>query len=68
MMSCSKAVGKSNFSEQFRKLINRYKRNGYSLDIMWQTACLDVNQIVDGYASLFHCTTAVRADSMTASS
>ena len=35
-----------------------------------QTACLVVNPIiVDGYASLFNCTTAVRAsDSMTASS
>ena len=55
---------------QFRKLINRYKRIGYSLDIMRQTACLVVNPvIVDGYASLFNCTTAVRAsDSMTASS
>ena len=65
-----KKLGKSNFSEQFRKLINRYKRIGYSLDIMWQTACLVVNPIiVDGYASLFNCTTAVRAsDSMTASS
>ena len=65
-----KIVGKSNFSEQFRKLINRYKRTGYSLDIMRQTACLVVNTIiVDGYASLFNCTTAVRAsDSMTASS
>ena len=31
-------VGKSNFSEQFRKRINRYKRIGYSLDTMWQTA------------------------------
>ena len=63
-----KIVGKSNFSEQFRKLINRYKRIGYSLDIMRQTACLVVNPIiVDGYASLFNCTTAVRAsDSMTA--
>ena len=29
-----KIVGKSNFSEQFRKLINRYKRIGYSLDIL----------------------------------
>ena len=59
-----------NSSEQFRKLINRYKRIGYSLDIMRQTACLVVNPIiVDGYASLFNCTTAVRAaDSMTASS
>ena len=65
-----KIVGKSNFSEQFRKLINRYKRIGYSLDIMRQTACLVVNPIIiDGYASLFNCTTAVRAsDSMTASS
>ena len=65
-----KIVGKSNFSEQLRKLINRYKRIGYSLDIMRQTACLVVNPIiVDGYASLFNCTTAVRAsDSMTASS
>ena len=54
--------GKSNFSEKFRKLINRYKRIGYSLDIMRQTACLVVNPIiVDGYASLFNCTTAVRA-------
>ena len=65
-----KIVGKSNFSEQFTKLINRYKRIGYSLDIMRQTACLVVNPIiVDGYASLFNCTTALRAsDSMTASS
>ena len=57
-------------SEQFRKLINRYKRISYSLDIMRQTACLVVNPIiVDGYALLFNCTTAVRAsDSMTASS
>ena len=65
-----KIVGKSNFSEQFRKLINHYKRIGYGLDIIRQTACLVVNSIiVDGYASLFNCTTAVRAsDSMTASS
>ena len=64
-----KIVGKSSFSEKFRKLINRYKRIGHSLDIMRQTACLVVNPIiVDGYASLFNCTTAVRAsDSMTVS-
>ena len=47
-----KIVSKSNFSEQFRKLINRYKRIGYSLDMMRQTACLVVNPIiVDGCAS-----------------
>ena len=33
-------VGKSQFLERFRKLINRYKRIGYSLDIIRQTACL----------------------------
>ena len=44
-----KIVGKSNFSEQFRKQINRYKRIGYSMVIMRQTACLVVNPIiVDG--------------------
>ena len=59
---CSK-----NFSEQFRTY---FKSIGYSLDIMRQTASQVVNPIiVDGYASLFNCTTAVRAsDSMTASS
>ena len=65
-----KHVGKSNFSEEFRKLYNRYKRIGYNLDIMRRTACLVFNRnIVDGYTSLFSCTTAVRAsDKMTASS
>ena len=65
-----KIVGKSNFSEQFRKLINHNKRINHSLDIMRQTVCLVVNPIiVDGYVSLFNCTTSVRAsDSMTASS
>ena len=40
-----KNVGKSNFAEQFRKLINRYiyKRIGYNPYIMRQTACLVVN-------------------------
>ena len=65
-----KIEGKSNFSEQFRKLINRFRRIGYSLDIMRHTACLVVNPIiVDNYASRFNCKTAVRAsDSMTVSS
>ena len=65
-----KIVGKSNFAEQFRKLINRYKRIGYNPYIMRQTACLVDNPItVDSYALLFNCMTVVRAsDSMTASS
>ena len=61
-------VGKSSFSEQLRKLINRYKIIGYNPYVMRQTACLVVNPTsVDGYASLFNCTTAGWAsDSMTA--
>ena len=54
-------VGKFNFAEQFRNLINRHKRIGYNPYIMRQTACLVVNQItIDSYASLFNCTTMVR--------
>ena len=61
-------MGKSNFSEQFRKLINRYKRIGYNPRVMRQTACLVINPAsVDRYASLFNCTTAGWAsESMTA--
>ena len=56
-----KIVGKSNFSEQFRKLINRYKRIGYNPYVMRQTACLIINPTsVDSYASRFNCTTACR--------
>ena len=33
-------------SEQFRKLINLYKRIGYSLDIRRHTACLIINPII----------------------
>ena len=61
-----KNVGKSNFAEQFRKLINRNKIIGYTciIYIMRQTACL----VADSYALLFNSTTVVRAsDSMTAS-
>ena len=49
-------------------IVNRFKRAGYTLDIMWQTACLVFNPIVvEGYAALFSCTAVVQAsDSMTA--
>ena len=32
--------GKSNFSDQFKKIVKRYMRFGYNLDIMGQSACL----------------------------
>ena len=33
-------VGKPNFSDQFNKIVKRYIRDGYNLDIMRQSACL----------------------------
>ena len=61
-------VGKSNFSVQFENIIKRYKRVGYNLDIMRQSACLVLNPImVYRYGFLFNCTTVGQAsDSMTA--
>ena len=56
------------FSDQFRKIIKRYKRIGYNLNVMRQSACLFIKPImVDGYAALFNCTPVDRAsDSMMA--
>ena len=58
----------NDFSDQFRKIIMRYKRIGYNLNVMRQSAYLLINPItVDGYASLFNCTPVCRAsDSMMA--
>ena len=63
-----KIRGMTDFSDQFRKIIMRYKRIGYNLNVMRQSACLVINQItVDGYAALFNCTPVDRAsDSMMA--
>ena len=37
-------VGNPNFSgDQFKKIIKHYKRVGYNLDVMRQSACLVVN-------------------------
>ena len=63
-----KIRGMTDFSDQFRKIIVRYKRIGYNLNVMRQSACLVINPItVDGYATLFNCTPVDRAsDSMMA--
>ena len=43
-------VGKPNVSGQFKKIIERYKRVGYTMDIIRQSACLVVTPImVDSY-------------------
>ena len=64
-----KLLENPNFSNLFKRIVNRLKRAGYYLDIMRQTACLVFNRImVEGYAALFSCTAVVQAsDSMTAS-
>ena len=56
------------FSDQFRTITIRYKRIGYNLNVMRQSACLVINPImIDGYAALFDCTSVDRAsDSMMA--
>ena len=49
--------GMADFSDQFRKILMRYKHIGYNLNVMRQSACLVINPItVDGYAALFNCT------------
>ena len=61
-------VGRADFSAQFRKIIIRYKRIGYNINIMRQSACLVFNPItVNKFASLFNCTPVGRTpDSMMA--
>ena len=63
-----KSLEYPNFSNLFKRIVNRFKRAGYTLD-MSQTACLVFNPImVEGYAAFFSCTAVVQAsDSMTAS-
>ena len=52
----------TDFSDQFRKIIMRYKRIGYNFNVMRQSACLVINPIrVDSYAALFNCTPVDRA-------
>ena len=61
-------VGKPYSSDQFRKIIKRYIKVGYNLDVMRQFACLVLNPItVYSYGFLFNGTTVDQVlDSMTA--
>ena len=52
-----KIVGSNNFSAQFIKIISHYKKIGYHINVLQQTACLVVNPItVSNFAFLFNCT------------
>ena len=61
-----KIVGSNNFSAQFIKIISHYKKIGYKINVLQQTACLVVNPITVGnFAFLFNCTLVGRtSDSM----
>ena len=55
----SKIYDCNDFSTQFRKIILRYKKIGYNIKVIRQTACMVVNPItVNNFASLFSCTLA----------
>ena len=61
-----KIVGSNNFSAQFIKIISHYKKIGYNINVLQQTAFLVVNPITVGnFAFLFNCTPVGRtSDSM----
>ena len=67
-LNLKKLIGINDFSFQFRKIITRYRRIGYNLNVMRQSACLVFNPIMaDNYAAFFNCTPVGRAsDSMMA--
>ena len=56
----------TDFSDQLRKIIIRYKHIGYNINVIRKSACLVINPItVDSYAALFNCKPEDRAsDSM----
>ena len=57
MYKLKKIVGSNNFLAQFMKIIPHYKKIGYNINVLQQTACLMVNQITVGnLAFLFNCT------------
>ena len=62
-----KIVGSYNFSAQFIEIISHYKKIGYNINVLQQTACLVVNPITVGnLALLFYCTSVGgTSDSMT---
>ena len=55
-----KIIGKNDFPYHFKKIIVRYKKIGYNINVIRQTACLVVNPIkVNSFAYLFNSTTVI---------
>ena len=56
-----KIIGKNDFPYHFKKIIVSYKKIGYNINVMRQTACLVVNPIkVNSFAYLSNFTTVDR--------
>ena len=47
-------VGSNNFSAQLIKIISHYKKKGYNINVVQQSACLVVNTSVGNFAFLFN--------------
>ena len=59
LLGFRKIIGKIDFP--YQRIIVRYKKIGYNINVMRQTACLVVNPIkVNSFAYLFNCTTVGR--------
>ena len=57
-----KLIGRNDFSLHLRKIMTRYRRIGYNLNVMRQSTSLVFNPImVDNYAAFFNCTPMGRA-------
>ena len=61
-MQIQKIMGRTDFSDQFRKIIIRRKSIGYNLNVMPHSSCLVISPItVDNFAALFNFTPVDRA-------
>ena len=60
-INSEKKMGKIDFPYHFKKIIVRYEKICYDIDVLRQPVCLVVNPIkVDSFAYLFNCKTVSR--------
>ena len=60
-----RTVGKPKFSDDIKNIIESFKRVGYNMDVLRQSAYLVVNPVtVDSFVFLFNCTTVGQASDL----
>ena len=60
-----KIIGENDYPYLFKKIIVRYKKSGYNIDVLRQMVCLVVGPVgVDGFACLFGCGAVGRASDL----